>query len=198
MGGVILDLSVDHTLSAFSQLSKIDKDTVKRIFGSSPEFDLYEKGLLDDGEFRNFIRTAYNVIVADHEIDRCWNAMLLGIPLVKLNLLKRLQQSYSVFLLSNTNNIHLDYINNTILHGITGERLLDNYFHKAYYSQRMKKRKPEPEIFIQVLEENMLVPSQTLFLDDNALNIQSADKVGIKTAHITNPDLVLEIFESFI
>lgn len=198
LGGVILELSVDSTLQAFSELSNINKETVKQIFVSSPEFDLYEKGLINDDEFRDFIRSAYKITATDEQIDTCWNAMLLGIPLLKLTMLKKLKESYQVFLLSNTNNIHLHYINHTVLHSVTGERSLDTYFHKAYYSQQMKKRKPEPEIFLQVLHESNLDSSETLFLDDNVLNIEGANKVGINTVHVTTPDLILDMFKTFI
>jgi glucose-1-phosphatase len=194
LGGVILDLSVDSTLTAFAALSGIDKAEVVNRFRSSPGFDIYEKGLMSDAEFRDFVRKTYNVKSSDAEIDSCWNAMLLGIPKEKLELLLRLKQKYTVLLLSNTNEIHLKYINSKILLPLTGKDNLDFYFHKTYYSQRMLKRKPEPEIFQQVLVENNLKPSETLFLDDNAQNIESAANLMIQTVLITTRNQILEIF----
>ena len=195
LGGVILDLSVETALGAFARLSGLGNHEVVRRFKESPGFDIYEKGLMTDSEFRDFIRETYEVKVSDEDIDRCWNAMLLSIPVEKLELLKILRNKYQVFLLSNTNEIHLHYINNNILKPLTGDDNLDVYFHKAYYSQRMLKRKPEPEIFQQVLDENKLVASETLFLDDNTLNIESARKLGIQTVLITTRNQILEIFQ---
>lgn len=194
LGGVILDLSVDHTLQGFSRLSGIEMSRVKEIFISSPEFELYEKGLIDDAGFRDFVRRVYKVDTTDAMLDESWNAMLRGIPLVKLQLLKTLMQKYNVFLLSNTNNIHLQHIEEVMMPATTGERSLDAYFHKTYYSHRMKKRKPDAEIFEQVLDENQLAAQETLFLDDNALNIEGAKAVKIKTVHVTSPDIILEYF----
>jgi len=158
LGGVILDLSVNHTLEAFSKISKMDLD--------------------------------------DRTIDTCWNAMLRGIPPVKLELLLRLQSEFQVYLLSNTNGIHLHHINAVMLPKINGAKALDTYFHKAYYSHHMGKRKPNSDIFEQVIEENHLVPEQTLFLDDNAMNIEGAKSVGLKTIHVTSPDLILDYFHA--
>jgi glucose-1-phosphatase len=194
LGGVILDLSVESTIDEFSRIAGIEKTEAVRIFRNSAGFDVYEKGMMTDQQFREFVREAYNVKVSDEEIDRCWNAMLLGIPMNKLDLLLRLKEKYSVFLLSNTNNIHLHYINDIILKRLPGEKDLDRYFHKAYYSQRMLKRKPEPAIFQQVLDENNLRPGETLFLDDNALNVESAARLGIQTILITSTNQILEIF----
>ena len=195
LGGVILDLSVDHTLDAFSRLSNLSKEKVQDLYTKTPGFLEYEKGMMDDSAFRDFVRQTFSIDAADAAIDECWNAMLRGIPVLKLDLLLRLQNEFKVFLLSNTNAIHLDYINRVILKG-AGKEPLDGYFHKAYYSHRMRKRKPDAEIFEQVLEENRLVPEQTLFLDDYAVNIEGAKALGIRTIHVTSPNLILEYFHA--
>jgi glucose-1-phosphatase len=195
LGGVIIDLSIDHTIDAFAALSGIERKTVIELY-SSPGFEIYEKGLMDDIEFRDYVRQIFSVQSSALEIDRCWLAMLRGLPVKKLQLLERLKQSYNVYLLSNTNNIHLDYINNVMLPGIVpGANSLDAYFHKAYYSHIMKKRKPNADIFEQVLAESNLVGHETLFLDDNLGNIEGANLVGIKTVHVITPDLILDYFD---
>ena len=196
LGGVILDLSVDHTLQSFSAISGLEKAAVQKLFVSSPGFEAYEKGLIDDTAFRDFVRQTYSLAVPDADIDASWNAMLLGIPTAKLALLQRLMNEYKVYLLSNTNTIHLKYINETMLPGIAGVTSLDPYFHRTYYSHIMKKRKPDAEIFVQVLEENDLKPEETLFLDDNVHNVEGARALGIQTVHVVTPDLIMDYFNA--
>jgi putative hydrolase of the HAD superfamily len=58
----------------------------------------------------------------------------------------------------------------------------------------MRKRKPDAEIFEQVLSENNMVAADTLFLDDNALNIEGARALGIQTVYVTSPDTMLHVF----
>ena len=58
----------------------------------------------------------------------------------------------------------------------------------------MKKRKPNADIFEQVLAENNLAPEQALFLDDNHDNIEGAKLLGIKTVLVVTPDLILDYF----
>lgn len=194
LGGVILDLSVDHTLESFAKLSGLTKDEVHRIFVSSPGFLAYEKGYLTDEAFRDFVREIYVPGVSDEQIDVCWNAMLRAIPIAKLQLLETLKQRYSVYLLSNTNGIHLSYINCIMLPETCGTNSLDPYFHRTYYSHLMGKRKPDKEIFEQVLEENSLQAGQTLFLDDNHANILGAEVLGIKTFYVKTPEAVFDYF----
>ena len=196
LGGVILDLSVDHTLQSFSRLSNMPKERVQEVYVSERGFLDYEKGLIDDVAFRDFVRKTFSISADDDAIDDCWNAMLRGIPGIKLELLTRLQNEFRVFLLSNTNAIHLHHINTIMLPKGANQKSLDEYFHKAYYSHRMGKRKPDAEIFEQVLEENHLIPEQTLFLDDYAINIEGAKALGIKTVHVTSPNLILDYFHA--
>ncbi len=196
LGGVILDLSVDHTLQSFAEISGLKKEKVKELFISSKGFLDYEKGEIEDDEFRSFVCDLYSVKVDDATLDASWNAMLLGIPRQKLDLLLTLKQKFNVYLLSNTNNIHLNYINDQILTPVFGEKSLDRYFHKTYYSHYMKKRKPDTDIFEQVLEENNLKPQETLFLDDNADNIGGAHALGIQTVHVITPNHIIDYFHA--
>jgi glucose-1-phosphatase len=194
LGGVILDLSVDSTLQAFAKLSGLPKHDVQDLFISSAGFEQYEKGALSDAEFRDFVRKTYSLNASDAQLDSCWNAMLLGLPVEKLHLLTRLMKSNTVVLLSNTNNIHLSFINKNIMPGVANATSLDSFFHKSYYSHIIGMRKPDAEIFEYVLKENNFRAEETLFLDDNKYNVAGASSVGIQTVHVTNPDLILEYF----
>ena len=194
LGGVILDLSVPKTLDEFSRISGIDHSEVTRLFKSSEEFERYERGEFTDDEFRAFVRKVFNVDLDDRALDACWNAMLLGIPAVKLDLLETLKQRYKIFLLSNTNNIHLQHINKFIMSNTSGSRTLDSYFHGAYYSHLMGMRKPEPEIFLKVLDDNGLKAEETLFLDDNMDNINGAAAVNLRTAFVNTANFILDYF----
>jgi len=195
LGGVILDLSVESTLHSFATLSGHDVHHVKDLFIKSSGFYDFEKGLIDEHTFRNFVREVYAVEAHDLAIDQSWNAMLGGLPTAKLELIKELKDQYGVYLLSNTNTIHLEYINTQVVPQ-TGATHLDAFFHKAYYSHLMKKRKPDADIYLQVLEENNLQPDETLFLDDNADNVKGAAAVGIHAVHVNTPDFILNYFHA--
>jgi putative hydrolase of the HAD superfamily len=149
--------------------------------------------MLNDNEFRAHIRSFLNTKVTDAQIDFAWNAMLLDIPKEKYEMLSKLKSDFNVFLLSNTNNIHLQAVNEIVFKD-TERFSLSHYFHRDYYSHLMKMRKPDPEIFERVLFENNLAANETYFLDDNLENIQGAKSVGIQTAHITSPEMVLSLF----
>lgn len=195
LGGVILDLSIDDTLRSFAALTGKDLETTRQFYNSAPEFISYEIGGMTDGEFRKFINEHCVTSPTDDTIDQCWNGMLRGLPKSKLDLILSLKNKYNVFLLSNTNSIHIKHIHDVMLPSIPGALpSLDDYFHRAYYSHVMKKRKPHVDIFEEVLSESKLKAHESLFLDDNHDNIVGAGKAGIHTAFVNTPDFILTYF----
>jgi len=193
LGGVILNLSVQRTLDAFASLANLAPEFVSQIYHQRSEFIAFEKGELTDIEFRDVLRKLFSATATDKELDACWNAMLLGIPIERIQLLEKLRSRYQLFLLSNTNSIHEQHFNQ-LVNRKTGHRSLEPLFHKAYYSHTIKMRKPDQEIYEYVLTENNMVAHETLFLDDNLLNLEGAKKLGIKTYHVQHPDLILSLF----
>jgi len=85
---------------------------------------------------------------------------------------------------------HIDQI----VKKVSGEPSLRSFFDEAYYSQELKMRKPEIEIYEHVLKQHQLDPALTLFLDDNLANLQGAEKTGIKTFQVEHPDKMMALF----
>jgi putative hydrolase of the HAD superfamily len=193
LGGVIINLDTARTFEAFSRLSGIPAAELRQKSKQVSLFGDYEKGMMTDTEFRWELKNFLSGNFSDHEIDQAWNAMLLDIPAGKFRLLKQLKDTHQTFLLSNTNNIHLQCFNE-IVRKATGLEAIDSYFHKAYYSHLLKMRKPDDEIYLHVLEQNKLNPSETLFMDDNHDNLEGARRVGIEVAHIAHPDDLYSLF----
>ena len=193
LGGVIINLSTQTTVEHFARLGGVTTEEVTNRLMQSSEFHDYEKGLISDDRFRDIVRGMLKVTAIDSDIDRCWNAMLLDIPIQRIQLLERLRSQYRTFLLSNTNEIHLNCFNG-IVKKLTGQSSLDYYFERAYYSHRMKMRKPDQEIYEVVLQDNGLIPGQTIFLDDNLSNLAGAERCGINTFHVQQPDLIFTLF----
>jgi putative hydrolase of the HAD superfamily len=195
LGGVIIDLDVNRTINSFASISGLSYPEVKNLYTSDPAFTQYERGLIDSATFRNGAKKLFNSSnVPDSVLDDAWNAMLVNIPKGKLELLLKLKERYTVMILSNTNAIHVDYINKKMLPQVVTENSFDPFAHKVYYSHLLNLRKPDPKIYEHVMQENKLNGAETIFLDDNKENIGAAKEVGIGTIHIDHPDKVYEIF----
>lgn len=193
LGGVIVDLAPDRTLSEFAKLSGKPMNEVLQLHATHPAFHAYETGRIGETEFRDAVRAMFQANASDQEIDRCWNAMLIGIPDKKLEMLTLLKKYFTTMALSNTNSIHLKYINEVILEG----QSLDDYFHHAYYSHTLGLRKPDRGIYEFVLKTHRITPDKAFFLDDNADNIAAAKSVGVEALLIEHPDKVIDLFRNY-
>jgi putative hydrolase of the HAD superfamily len=141
----------------------------------------FEKGKISEMEFiiglQNYIPNA-----SIHQIREAWNAILLDFPLYRLEFLQMLSQKYRLFLLSNTDSIHIERFQHKA--GISFYRDFYQCFEKVYFSYELGMRKPESAIFEFVIKEHNLLPKNTLFVDDNLQNIESADKLGLQVWHL--------------
>lgn len=197
LGGVILNLDYNRTTEAFKQLGITEFEHLYSQAKQKHLFDEYEKGLISSDAFRSEMITLLESRPAPHEIDRAWNAMLLDLPPERLDLLQKLKDKYRLFLLSNTNEIHIsaysEYLRQTF-----GFADLSHIFEKEYYSYRVGKRKPDREIFEMVLAENNLQPKETLFIDDSVQHVEGARLTGIRAYHLQPPQTILHLFKEEI
>src|SRR5690606_27785293 len=108
-----------------------------------------------------------------------WNAMILDFPVERLRFLEELSKKYRLFLLSNTNDLHIDAVRRA-LEKTTGHKNLEQYFEKTYFSSAIGMRKPDTRIFEFVCSENNLDPAKTIFIDDSPQHIEGAKSVGIE------------------
>lgn len=183
LGGVIINLYVEKTISAFSKLSGLSEKEVEKAYLSANVFKEYEKGLISDIEFRQNLRANFNLETTDDEIDQAWNAMLGEIPADRIKTILDLKKEFKCIVLSNTNSIH-ERAFHRILSDSYPYQHLNNLFHEVYFSHDLNQRKPDQEIYQNVLSLSQAEASEALFMDDSQLNLDSASKFGIHTLHI--------------
>jgi len=193
-GNVIFDIDFKIAQASFKKLGITDIENFFAHKAHNKLFDDFETGAISPSEFREGIRKAADKPeLTDAQIDDAWNSLLIGTHQQNHELLLKVKDKYRTFLLSNNNSIHYDWIIN-YLQTTFELNNYDDYFEKAYFSQHMKLRKPNTNIFEQVLKENNLNPAETLFIDDSPQHIEGAKKVGLNTLLMTEKPAELEAF----
>lgn len=179
LGGVIINIDYNKAAAAFKNLGIVDFDNFYSKAKQSTLFDEFEKGNISNEEFRNELKNFLPEGISDEQIDACWNAMLMEIPQERFNFLNSIKDKYRIFLLSNTNSIHIKEFTrlNDEKFGVGNFEAL---FENVHYSCKMGMRKPDAEIFEYVLNENALVKEETLFIDDSIQHINGANSIELK------------------
>lgn len=153
----------------------------------------YEKGIISTQEFTNFFSSQLGVSVS--ELIVAWNSILLNFPRERFLFLKELYESkkYRLFLLSNTNELHISWIQQNW--GFNKYMEFKNCFEKFYLSHEIKLRKPNKEIYEFALKENNLIAEETLFIDDLEENTAAASALGVHVWNlIPNQEDVSQLF----
>lgn len=193
-GGVIMDINISKTITAFTDL-KIKGLNAEDIISSHKQFlHNLEIGTITPDEFINCIYEEYPAAssVSDKLIWNAWNSLLQPYDEKRIEMVNRLKDYYNLYLLSNTNFPHRVKFKE-IYRRQFGENLED-LFIECFYSDEMHLRKPDPEIYRQVVEKARIDPHVTLFIDDNEMNIKSAEKFGLKVYHLTGGEKITDLF----
>lgn len=192
-GGVILDIDPIQTLVAIQELGFED---IKRFEDKEFQTNIiekFERGIISPETFRNKVREFMQIKVCNQDLDDAWNALLFDIPEKRIRVLEEVKKNYSIYLLSNSNEIHYDmYLRDLQLR--FGYHNFDLLFDKAYFSFDLHLNKPNPEIFEFVLDQHKMIPDQTLFIDDTLQHIETARSLGLHTYHLKKPEKVRDLF----
>lgn len=195
LGGVILNINAQLSFGALKKLGWNGSGQEEMLSKSKEFFHDMEKGNISPEAFHCRFRQLTGHNSGDREIDDAWTAMILDIPSDRVEYLQDLSKKYRIFLLSNTNEIH-----KVKFHRIFEEQYGYSFydlFERNHYSHEMGKRKPDPAIYLQVLEENQLKAEESLFVDDAEENVVAAESVGMRGLHIL-PGTLLEILPRYL
>ena len=174
-GDIFINLDKQATISKFQKLgmtewtSELDRINI-----------LFEKGEISPELFiAGFQKEIPNA--SREEILEAWNAILADFPLYRLEFLQLLSKKYRLFLLSNTDSIHIETFENKT--GISFYSDFYQCFEKVYFSFEIGMRKPNADVFQYLINKHELSPKRTLFIDDKKENTDSAAALGL---HVWN------------
>jgi HAD superfamily hydrolase (TIGR01549 family) len=190
-GGIFIDIDYMKTEQAFIDAGVVSFHELYSQHNASSLFEDLETGKKSPLEFYDSFRQTANINLANEQIEHAWNAMLGNFLLDEINWLETIGSQYRIFLYSNTNKIHHDAFS-AAFKKLTGKDF-DDYFIKAYYSHTLGLRKPYRESYEAILQEQGLLATETLFIDDTLKNIEGARLAGLQTIHLVPPHRVSQL-----
>lgn len=195
-GGVLIDIDYHLTNEALGKLlgvSFTSEDIPTNVLKSLHAF---ETGNMAVETFLwNLQILAKNTAPQGKELINAWNAMLMGWNPKKFDFLLALRKKYNIYLLSNTNELHLDWVYDDLKRVHNIQDFDSRYFDKTYYSHLIGKRKPNEEIYAYVTDDVGLILDETIFIDDLKPNIDAAKSFGWNTYHHNPADDLIAVFE---
>ncbi len=197
LGGVILNLDYSNTIKEFRKLGLFNFEKLYSQKKQSKIFDDFEKGKISAEKFIFSIRQLVKVNIKEIDFINAWNAMLLEIPLERLEFIKKLKKNFKIYLLSNTNEIHIKKFEED-LSNTNKLKDFQDCFDQIYYSSEMGMRKPDAECFLKVIQDHHLNAHETLFIDDTIQHVKGARKVGINAILLKKEVTIIQLLPGII
>jgi HAD superfamily hydrolase (TIGR01509 family) len=192
LGGVIIDIDYQKTIDAFVQLGMVDFNSIYSQASQQKLFSDYETGQISTQYFINQLIPFLKPGTSPNKVVEAWNAMILSVPKEKIALLEKLKSNYPLYLLSNTNDLHVPEVRKEWAK--VTEKPMESYFNTIYFSHELHQRKPDAIIFENVCERENLDPKTTLFIDDSIQHIEGAASIGLQTYHLKKSTDLIQFF----
>ncbi|RAR75777.1 HAD family hydrolase [Flavobacterium aciduliphilum] len=174
-GDIFINLQKEAQIEAFAQLG---------LSGPNNELiamnDLFEKGQVKEHEFLSAFQKFIPNATVD-QIKEAWNSIIGEFPLYRLEFLQMISEKYRLFLLTNTDEIHIHKFEQNV--GMSFYTDFYRCFEKVFYSYEMGMRKPESAIYTSIINKYDLSPKRTVFVDDKKENTDAAAQLGL---HVWN------------
>jgi glucose-1-phosphatase len=171
IGNVLLKFDFALTLRAVADLSEVH-DAAEIMAGIDRVKASYEDGRSDRA---GFLRGVFDVLRyrgSEAQFIVAWENIFTPNDAM-FALVEALAETYPLYLLSNTSDLHLDYIFRTYP--------IFQRFSGGTYSFAARVSKPGREIFEIACRSHALDPASTFFIDDLLPNIETAHALGFIT-----------------
>jgi len=181
MGGVLVDLDIEGCKTAFKRI--LDYQKIDEIIDPCHQKGIWgdlEEGVLSADEFRKIVLSGSRPGAVPQEVDEAMSYILVGIEPYKVELLRKLETSHDLYMLSNNNEISIKRSSEMFADaGIP----MDKICRKCFLSYQMKALKPSAAFYKRVMEEIGRPSDELLFIDDSQANVDGAIAAGLPAVY---------------
>ena len=178
MGHVFVDFEWDTVCQGFCDHAGITREEFKPILKHVGSLG-YESGRVDTNFVLAEINRVANLQMTEAEFHTLWNATFRENPEMAA-LMQVLKKDRPLYLLSNTNDSHYNFL--------VREYDVARHFEELILSYLVGSSKPEEAIYQEVLKRSGFPAEECLFIDDLPANIEAAQKLGMKTIQFVGID----------
>lgn len=167
IGNVILPFDFNRALRRVQAQTVVPLESLAAAF--RPLQDDYESGRIGHGQFVEQSIAMMRFQGTPAEFVAAWREIFEENPAMT-RLIEQLRPRYPLYLLSNTSDLHLDYI--------VARYPVFAHFTDAVYSYRAGCLKPARSIYEIAARQFGVEPGQTVYIDDIPVNVAAARECG--------------------
>ncbi len=172
LGKVIVDFDFSVAARELTNLTALPFLEITDLLSDDELIFAFETGKITKHDFCRKVCARLQIDVSLEEFKQLWGNMFLPEPLLSESFLRALKTNYRLILLSNTNEIHFDYVEQKY-------PILEN-FEEYLLSYQVGCMKPDRQIYQLAIEKGGVSAERIFFTDDRLENIEAARLAGIR------------------
>jgi putative hydrolase of the HAD superfamily len=178
LGKVLIDFDFELGMRHFAARSSLSRAEFEQVIWDKHWIRRYEQGEISTAEYHQHLCERGKLQMRLDEFRESWSSVFLPDLIVPERLLGILRERYPMILVSNTNEIHADYISRhyNVL----------NYFTHRIFSHEVGSLKPDRKIYNAAIAASGFPPDALFFTDDRPENIEAALDLGIRAHQFHN------------
>lgn len=182
LGRVIVPFDFQRGYDRMSPLCGLTPAEIPERLRTTDLVARFESGSIEPQQFVSELSGVLGLQCAYDDFCNIWSSIFLPETLISEDLLKALHQRYRLVLLSNTNAIHFDMIQESY-------PLLKN-FDEYVLSYKVGAMKPEPKIYEAAVRAARCRPEECFFTDDIPAYVEGARQYGIDAVQFESSDQI--------
>jgi putative hydrolase of the HAD superfamily len=171
LGKVIISFDFKRGYQRLEKICKYSAAEIPQRIGSTDLVKRFETGLVEPEDFVRQISAILDLHISYEQFCEIWSSVFLPDPLIPESMLAGISQRYRLLLLSNTNAIHFQMVEQTYP--------LMRHFHERILSYRVRAMKPSPVIYREALAHAACRPEECFYTDDIVDYVDGAKREGI-------------------
>lgn len=171
IGRVIINLDPSRAIAAIGAASALAPDKLWRAVQNDPLWPAWQEGRVTPREWYESLTARFHTPISFDEFCNAWNSVLVPKLILPEQLFRQLSKNHRLILLSNTDPIHVEYMELNF-------KFL-RYFPKRIYSCTVGASKPSFKIFRAAIDASGVTAERSLYIDDIREYVLAARRLGL-------------------
>jgi FMN phosphatase YigB (HAD superfamily) len=171
LGKVLIPFDFKRGYQGLEPFCNIPAAEIPRRLASTDLVQRFESGLIEPEDFVAELCRLLDLRISYDRFCEIWGSIFLPDPLIPESLLEGLRRRFRLLLLSNTNAIHFQMLEQTYP--------LLRHFHDKVLSYRVRAMKPSPVIYREAIARAGCLPEECFYTDDIADYVIAAKREGM-------------------
>jgi glucose-1-phosphatase len=179
IGRVLIRIDVARAMKGMASGTSLSPEELWLAIAKDPRWTDWQEGRISARDWHLHVKQRFGGPATFEQFTEMWNLALDPEPILGKELFEKLSKNYRLALLSNTDPIHVAYM----------ESRYDffSYFPVRIYSCAIGAAKPNPLIYREALRACRVRAEEAVYVDDIAAYVEAAQRLGMAGIQFQSP-----------